>query len=175
MTTVLASSARRAIRSRNTKFFVSVAWGKDGPLVGSAVNLFLGAGRRVTQTPAARGARRAPNRSLVEILPSPGNNSPLRECSCSVEARSWVCQAADAGPCAQHLLRLAATQHYLGPSRPLSNFLVQLRCTGQSATASGASRAAFGRLLWIHSPSPHLAAAALPWRPKTGPRHAATR
>ena len=102
-----------------------------------------------------------------------GNNQLRQECS--EGSFGGVNLALTMPRAAQHLLRLAATQHYLGPSPPLSNLPVQLCCTGQSPTASGASRAAFGAPLWIYSPSPHLAAAAPPWRPQTGPRHAATR
>ena len=67
MTTALASSARRAIRSRNTKFFVSVAWGKDGPLVGIAGSLFFGRGRG-TKTPDARRAQHAQKRQFVRFV-----------------------------------------------------------------------------------------------------------
>ena len=62
MTTALASSARRAIRSRNTKFFVSVAWGKDGPLVGIARELFFGRGGGLTRR-LTRGAPGMPKNS----------------------------------------------------------------------------------------------------------------
>ena len=67
MTTALASSARRAITSRNTKFFVSVAWGKDGPHVGITGSLFFGQGRG-TKTPDARRAQHAQKRQFVRFV-----------------------------------------------------------------------------------------------------------
>ena len=85
MTTALASSARRAIRSRNTKFFVSVAWGNDAPLVGIAGSLFFGRGRRVTETPDARRARHAQKRQSGRFFRCAGTIS----CGRSVLKADW--------------------------------------------------------------------------------------
>ena len=54
---VTAAPASRSARGRNTEFFVSVAWGKNEPLVGIAGSLFFGRGRRFTRTPDARRAQ----------------------------------------------------------------------------------------------------------------------